>query len=72
MNGKGYPEKLDCSSITTEDQIIALADIYQALTENRPYRNGMNPQKAIDIMRNMAYEGYISSNMVSDLKQLVF
>ena len=72
LNGKGYPEKLDYSSITIEDQIIALADIYQALTENRPYRNGMNPQKAIDIMKDMAGEGYISLSMVSDLKQLVF
>lgn len=72
LNGKGYPEKLDYNSITIEDQIIALADIYQALTENRPYRSGMSPQKAIDIMRNMADGGYISSNMVSDLKQLVF
>lgn len=71
LNGKGYPEKLDESTLTKEDQIIAFADIYQALTENRPYRKGMAPKSAISIMKDMAENGYICKDMLLDFKQVV-
>ncbi|HHV27647.1 MAG TPA: HD domain-containing protein [Tissierellia bacterium] len=72
LNGKGYPEKLNYETLTREDQIIALADIYQALTEDRPYRKGMEANRAIDIMLNMADNHYISKELLLDFKQLVF
>lgn len=71
LNGNGYPEGLDENSLTKEDQIIAFADIYQALIEDRPYRQGMPPKKAIRIMENMANKGYICNDMLGDFKQLV-
>ncbi|MCF6462815.1 HD-GYP domain-containing protein [Clostridium sp. Cult1] len=71
LNGKGYPEKLDERTLTKEDQIITLADIYQALTEDRPYRKGMKPKDAISIMEDMAHRGEICNNMLSDFKQVV-
>lgn len=71
LNGKGYPEKLDEKTLTKEDQLIAFADIFQALTEDRPYRNGMNPKNAIDIMKDMAEKGYLCNSMLSDFKQVV-
>ncbi|WP_025640465.1 HD-GYP domain-containing protein [Schnuerera ultunensis] len=71
LNGTGYPEKLDERTLTKEDQIIAFADIYQALTEDRPYRKGMEPKKAISIMDGMADRGEICNSMLSDFKQVV-
>lgn len=71
LNGKGYPEKLDYRSITKEDQVIVLADIYQALTEDRPYRKGMKPKSAIDIMMGMAKKNYIDYNLLLEFKQIV-
>lgn len=71
LNGKGYPEKLDETKLTREDQIIAFADIYQALTEDRPYRKGLLPSKAIDIMMDMAEKGYIDKAMLLDFKHVV-
>lgn len=71
LNGKGYPEKLDENSLTKEDQIIAFADIYQALIEDRPYRKGLSPKEAINIMEGMASRGYICSSMLRDFEQLV-
>lgn len=71
LNGKGYPERLDDKSLTKEDQVIAFADIFQALTEDRPYRKGLAPNKAIDIMMDMAEKGYIDKGMLSDFKQVV-
>ena len=71
LNGKGYPEKLDERVLTREDQIIAFADIYQALTEDRPYREGMAPKEAIDIMAGMVKKGELCGSLLSDFKQLV-
>lgn len=71
LNGEGYPEKLDVNSLTQEDQIIAFADIYQALTEDRPYRPGMSPKKSINIMEGMVNKGYLCRKLLGDFKQLV-
>lgn len=71
LNGTGYPEKLDWQRISREDQIITLADIFQALTEDRPYREGMTPRKAMDIMEDMAGRGDICKEMLSHFKQVV-
>ncbi|WKY43544.1 HD domain-containing protein [Eubacteriaceae bacterium ES2] len=42
LDGSGYPFKLTAKQLNTEARILAIADIFTALTENRPYRKGMN------------------------------
>jgi len=71
LNGKGYPEKLTGLQITREDQIIAIADIYQALTEDRPYRKGYDCPTAIEIMKDMVDRGEISSEMLNEFKHFL-
>lgn len=68
LNGKGYPRALDSSQISEESRIMAICDIYQALTEDRPYRNGLDPEKAFSIMNNMASNGLICSKTLQYLK----
>ena len=50
-NGKGYPDGLAGDDIPFEAQIIGIADFFDALTTNRPYRAAFTYQKALDIMR---------------------
>ncbi|MBI3926302.1 MAG: tetratricopeptide repeat protein [Armatimonadetes bacterium] len=50
-NGKGYPDGLARDHIPLEAQIIGVADFYDALTTNRPYRGAYNPHKALTIMK---------------------
>jgi len=50
-NGKGYPEGLKGEAIPVEARIIAIADVYQALTSNRPYRRAYTKKKALDIIK---------------------
>jgi putative nucleotidyltransferase with HDIG domain len=45
-DGKGYPDGLTGDAIPLEAQIVAVADAYDAMTSNRPYRKGMPPQLA--------------------------
>lgn len=50
-NGKGYPDGLAGDDIPFEAQIIGIADFFDALTTNRPYRRAFSYQEALNIMR---------------------
>ena len=50
FNGKGYPLGLEGDSIPLFSRIIAVADVYDALTSHRPYREPMQPAEAFDII----------------------
>ncbi len=50
LDGTGYPLGLDHALISLETRIITTADIYDALTADRPYRAAMPVEKAIGIM----------------------
>lgn len=46
MDGSGYPNRLKGYEISIPARIVAIADVYDAMSSNRPYR-GAIPQKAI-------------------------
>lgn len=50
-DGKGYPGGLKGEEIPIGARIIAISDVYQALTSNRPYRKARSEKEAIDIIR---------------------
>jgi len=54
LDGSGYPEHLCEDDLPLEARVIAVADFYRALTEDRPYRNGMAHDAAIVILRAQA------------------
>ena len=46
-NGNGYPTGLAGDSIPLEARIVAVADVYDALASDRPYRKAMPPEVAL-------------------------
>lgn len=54
IDGKGYPEGLSNDEIPLAAKIVAIADTYHALTSDRPYRKGMDIEKAIHILEDGA------------------
>ena len=50
FDGKGYPYGLKGEEIPIEGRAVAVADTFDALTSNRPYRKGFDPEKAIGII----------------------
>lgn len=51
-DGTGYPDGLAGDAIPRDAQIIAVADAFDAMTSDRPYRPGMPIEKVIEIFRN--------------------
>ena len=54
IDGKGYPEGLSNGDIPLAAKIVAIADTYHALISDRPYRKGMNIEKALSILEEGA------------------
>ncbi|MCU7940085.1 MAG: HD-GYP domain-containing protein [gamma proteobacterium symbiont of Bathyaustriella thionipta] len=54
VDGKGYHRGVGQEKITRETRIVAIADMYDALTSDRVYRKGCSHLEAIDIMNNMS------------------
>jgi HD-GYP domain-containing protein (c-di-GMP phosphodiesterase class II) len=50
-DGHGYPSGIKGEEIPMGARIIALADVYQALTSDRPYRKAYSKKKAIQIIK---------------------
>jgi HD-GYP domain-containing protein (c-di-GMP phosphodiesterase class II) len=50
LDGSGYPWKLGADRLDDLARILVVADIYEALTADRPYRAGMTPEAAIAIL----------------------
>lgn len=65
LNGNGYPFHLKADSLPLGSRIMAVADIYTAVTEDRPYRKGMSIQKTTDLLYGMARHGAICLDTVS-------
>ncbi|MGH4119065.1 HD-GYP domain-containing protein [Clostridium sp.] len=47
-DGKGYPDSMKDKSISRFARMVAIADVYDALTSDRPYRKAMSPNDAVE------------------------
>ena len=72
LNGTGYPFGLNGSDLGFEERLLACIDIYQALTEKRPYKDGLSHEKTISIMLDMVSKGELDENIVKDLDSIMF
>jgi len=54
LNGMGYPEGLQGEAIPIEARIIAVADIFDALTSKRPYKEAWDNEQAFTLLQELA------------------
>jgi len=65
LDGTGYPDGLMGDEVSMVARVMAVADIYDALITDRPYRKGMPKEKALDILGKEAGEGKLDSDVVN-------
>ncbi|HUD22078.1 MAG TPA: HD domain-containing phosphohydrolase [Acidobacteriaceae bacterium] len=51
LDGSGYPDGLVGKQLSLESRIITVADVYGALSEDRPYRAGLSREEIAGIMK---------------------
>jgi HD-GYP domain-containing protein (c-di-GMP phosphodiesterase class II) len=67
LNGTGYPYGLSEKELDFESRLMTCIDIYQALTEERPYRKPLEHKQVAAIMFDMANQGGISREIANDV-----
>lgn len=71
LDGSGYPDGLKDSEIDICTRIVAIVDIYDALTDDRPYRKAMSKEQAFNILESDAEKGLIDFTVLKLLMSLL-
>jgi putative nucleotidyltransferase with HDIG domain len=71
LNGNGYPYHFNDERLSDLEQIMAVCDIYQALTEDRSYRRGMDREKAFGIIDDMVLKNELRLSIVEKIKNII-
>lgn len=64
LNGTGYPFGLTSDELPLGSRIMAVADVFTALTENRPYRKGMDTKDTKAVLQSMVDAGELDNSLV--------
>jgi HD-GYP domain-containing protein (c-di-GMP phosphodiesterase class II) len=64
LDGSGYPFHCKADEIDTGSRIMAVADIFTAVIEDRPYRKGMRKEGAYRVLKKQSDEGLIDRQFV--------
>ena len=67
LNGTGYPFHIKGDSLPLGSRVMAVADVFTANTEDRPYRRGMDDEQAIKVLNKMVAEGALDRMVVEVL-----
>lgn len=71
MNGSGYPYGLKDGEICVEARIIAVADVYDAMVSDRPYRKALGQEAALKVLREgqgLLFDPYVVNALITCLE----
>lgn len=63
-DGSGYPFHLRGDQLALEARILAVADVFQALAQNRPYRHSLPAAEVLSILKTKVAEGALDGTVV--------
>lgn len=63
VDGKGYPRNLTADKILEFAKVVTVADTFDALVSDRPYRKGMVPHDAYEVMMTLA-DSYVDRDIL--------
>jgi len=65
LDGQGYPFHISGENLSIGSRIMAVADVFSAITENRPYRSGMSPENAKQVLYDMVADNALDGRIVN-------
>jgi HD-GYP domain-containing protein (c-di-GMP phosphodiesterase class II) len=68
LDGSGYPFHVGEDDLPLGARVMAVADVFTGLTENRPYRKGMTREEAMGVLHGMAAKKELDARLVSLLE----
>jgi putative nucleotidyltransferase with HDIG domain len=71
LDGSGYPDGLSGADLGIMVRIVAVADIYEALVAQRPYKKPMSKEAALDMLRTEARLGRVDQSVVTVLEEVL-
>lgn len=71
VNGSGYPYHIVGTDMSELERVMAICDVYQALTEKRPYRDGLVQSKVWNIIGNMGESGSLDKALIPKLQNIL-
>lgn len=71
MDGSGYPDQLQGAEIPLVARIMAVVDVYDALTTDRPYRAAFSQHEAFAIMTEEADKGWWDQGILNEFKEII-
>ena len=70
MDGSGYPLGLSGAAVPLHARVVTVADIWDALVTDRPYRAAMSAEEAFEILHREALEGLIDADIVTAMREV--
>lgn len=69
LNGTGYPYHQAKIDLPLPSRIIAVADIFQAIAQDRPYRKGLKPLEILNILEEKVQKGDLDKDVVQTVAE---
>lgn len=63
--GNGYPFHVNEESLSLEARILRVADIFQAMAQNRPYRAGLSAEQVLEFLNDLVAKGRLDADIVA-------
>ena len=70
-DGSGYPDNLRGNTIPYLAQVFQLVDIYDALSNERPYKNAFTPRESLGIMLEEADKGWRNPDLFQRFSEFI-
>lgn len=69
LDGNGYPFHIKGDDVPLGSRIMAVTDVFTAITEDRPYRKGMTTEEALWVLQQMVADLKLDGSVVSGLRE---
>jgi putative two-component system response regulator len=70
-DGSGYPDGISGDAIPLTARILQLADVYDALTTDRPYRTAVDSEAALAMMEQEAVRGWWDRELFAAFRRMI-